>query len=523
MIVHLRIEASQCRLWLLHFAKMIKKLPGFDLRLDVVEGKKPVSSSLPLLLMLEKMLLRRARADQCEPCSPESLLLAPATDIKPDIVIDLTGAPNAGTEGRILKPCYHGLSGEEALAALLLSGNTPEITIEEVKTGHILAQGSASLEAAVGISGAMEAVFSRVSMLLLRVLRGVEDKGEPVARTAIDLLSSRNVAKHILRSVGVNAARELYRLCCYPSHWRLGWRLIDGPGVMENGHLGGGEWNVLPHPVDHFYADPFVIKWRGKHYLFFEDLDQQTQKGVISVIPFGDNGPCGPAEVVLEEPWHLSYPFLLEHAGEIWMIPESSLNKEVALYRAVDFPHKWERHQTLLSGVEAADATLVEHGGIWWMFAVIREGFGGYSDALCLYKADHLFGPWVGHNRNPVLIDHRTARPAGNIVAKVGKLWRPVQDCAGGYGSALGLAEITRLDDAAFEQVIHKVIHPDAALWPGHKLHTLNRAGRLEVIDGCIYRPKLKAAATLVDRYYRPRPMQETPPTPLGRRLTRTK
>jgi len=90
MIVHLRIEASQCRLWLLHLAKMIKKLPGFDLRLDVVEGKKPVSSSLPLLLMLEKMLLRRARADQCEPCSPESLLLASAAGAKPDIVIDLT-------------------------------------------------------------------------------------------------------------------------------------------------------------------------------------------------------------------------------------------------------------------------------------------------------------------------------------------------------------------------------------------------------------------------------------------------
>ena len=51
---------------------------------------------------------------------------------------------------------------------------------------------------------------------------------------------------------------------------------------------------------------------------------------------------------VLEEPWHLSYPFLIEWGGDIWMIPESSTNRDIAIYRAVDFPLKWERHAVLV-------------------------------------------------------------------------------------------------------------------------------------------------------------------------------
>src|SRR5690606_10939794 len=115
--------------------------------------------------------------------------------------------------------------------------------------------------------------------------------------------------------------------------------------------LGGATWNVLADPGDHYYADPFPFRHAGRDYLFFEDLDHKTNKGIISVVEFGEDGLPGPAVPVIEEPWHLSYPFLIEAGGEIWMIPEASLSGEVSIYRAVEFPHRWERHGALLSGL----------------------------------------------------------------------------------------------------------------------------------------------------------------------------
>ena len=114
---------------------------------------------------------------------------------------------------------------------------------------------------------------------------------------------------------------------------------------------------MLADPVDHFYADPFPLTWQGRDHLFFEDLDHKTDKGIISVVTFDDAGRPGPTMPVLEEPWHLSYPFMIERAGQIFMIPESSANRDIALYRAVDFPLRWERFAVLIEGVEASDAT----------------------------------------------------------------------------------------------------------------------------------------------------------------------
>ena len=206
---------------------------------------------------------------------------------------------------------------------------------------------------------------------------------------------------------------------------------------------------------------------------------------------------------VLEEPWHLSYPFLIEWGGDIWMIPESSANRDIAIYRATDFPLKWERHAVLLSGVEAADATIIDHDGLLWMFAVTRDGVGGYSDTLGIWSSKDLFGPWRPHCGNPVLVDDRTARPAGNMVRRNGQLYRPVQDCRRAYGAALNFMRVTRLDQDGFEQELEGTLTSGPA-WPGRRLHTLNYNGRLEAIDGFVLRPKLKFAADLVDAYFRP-------------------
>jgi hypothetical protein len=304
--------------------------------------------------------------------------------------------------------------------------------------------------------------------------------------------NGRPPAAYVARGLATSIAKEIYRLCCYAPHWHVGWRFNDGAGVWQTGDLSGSRWNVLADPGNHFYADPFPITWQGRTFVFFEDLDHRVGKGIISAIEFDDAGPVGEVVPVLNEPWHLSYPFLIEDDGALWMIPESSTNGDVAIYKCVRFPDKWERHATLLSGVELADATITRHNGLNYLFGAWRDGTGGYSDSLAIYYAEHLMGPWLPHASNPVLIDRATTRPAGNFVTINDKLWRPVQDCAGGYGAALALAEIIELSPTTFKQIIRHSLRPGPA-WPGRKLHTLNRCGRLEVIDGSRVQPKTRA------------------------------
>jgi hypothetical protein len=102
-------------------------------------------------------------------------------------------------------------------------------------------------------------------------------------------------------------------------------------------------------------------------------------------------------------------------------------------------------------------------------------------DALSVFYASDLHGPWVPHSQNPVLIDSRAARPAGTTFLHAGKLWRPAQDCSTGYGSAIALCSIDTLDTEAYAQSTKTIVKGGLV---ARRIHTLNWAAGLEVIDG---------------------------------------
>jgi len=483
------------------------KLPA-SVSVEISDNGPAPDTALGALLSLEKLLLRGSR-----PCWSDRIsrgeLSQWLTPAPADVVIDLTSEGVDAGEATLFRPLFDGGMGETALASALFLRGTPQIAVERAEPGRapcIVASGTASLEAAAGIGGGMEAVWSRVAVLLLKAIRrGGEGWAEVPPPTPAAQLPRMQAMHRAAKLVASAAARAAYRLSCHPGHWRIGWRRAGyEDDVWARRDLGGAVWNVLADPNDHFYADPFPFFWKGRDYLFFEDLDHKTQKGVISVVDFDDEGRPGPVVPVLEEPWHLSYPFVIAVDGQIWMIPEASLSGAVAIYRATDFPYRWERHATLISGVEAADATVVWHEGRYYMFAVTREGVGGYSDTLDIWQAPDLLGPWRPLPANPVLVDDRSARPAGAFVLRGGRLMRPVQDCRGGYGIGLGLAHVTRLDPGGFAQTVETRLFPGLPHWPGRKLHTLNGNGRLEVIDGSVLRPRLAAATAIVERRNRP-------------------
>ena len=96
---------------------------------------------------------------------------------------------------------------------------------------------------------------------------------------------------------------------------------------------------TLVPPEDRFWADPFAWSQDGRHYIFCEEYPFDTRRGRISVLALDtDLSPQGPAVPVIDEPRHLSYPFLFEHRGTLYMVPESARSQRVDLYRCTEFP-----------------------------------------------------------------------------------------------------------------------------------------------------------------------------------------
>jgi hypothetical protein len=195
-----------------------------------------------------------------------------------------------------------------------------------------------------------------------------------------------------------------------------------------------GRWRYL--------ADPFGLVRGDALHVFVEAVDYRTKRAHIERHELGlaDLRWRGQA-TVLDRPFHLSYPQVFEHEGETWMVPESHQAGEIALYRATDDSlNHWERECALLRGLPGADASLVEHGGRWWMFYTLVGPDARDQRELHMAHAPFLTGPWTPLAGNPVRVARDGARPAGRpFVGRDGLLTLPVQDSSAGYGSATRL------------------------------------------------------------------------------------
>jgi len=221
----------------------------------------------------------------------------------------------------------------------------------------------------------------------------------------------------------------------------------------------------------------------GPRYLFFEDFRYKDDKAVISCAELGQAGELGPSTTVLERDYHLSYPFVFAHQGQIYMLPESSQHRTLELYRAVAFPYRWVLHSVVMEGLRITDATLFQHDGRFWLFATIgAEGASDWDDLHLFSSCSPLHG-WIPHPLNPVVSDVRRARPAGRLFHDRGDIIRPSQDSATMYGHAIVLNRIDVLSETEYHETPVGRISP--AWLPGLVgTHTLAWEDGVEVLDG---------------------------------------
>jgi len=242
-------------------------------------------------------------------------------------------------------------------------------------------------------------------------------------------------------------------------------------------------------PKDRYWGDPFPWQHAGCRYVFIEEKIYGAGRGHIVCLALDERGVLLSQQVVLERPYHLSYPFLFEHGHELYMIPETAEHGTVELYRCTRFPDQWELVRNLLSDIYAVDATLLEHLGRYWLFANVKQPGGSSLNALHLYSCnDPLESDWQPHPRNPVIIDLASARPAGRIFLHDGRLIRPAQDNSRRYGGALKFQRIERLSATEYEEAPQRAFSAAGSQY--RATHTFNQAGDLTVIDAVLRRRK---------------------------------
>lgn len=222
-----------------------------------------------------------------------------------------------------------------------------------------------------------------------------------------------------------------------------------------------------------FVADPFVfVSGDGVWHMFFEVV---FDHGVVAHAVSLDHGRSWTYDqVVLERPYHMSFPYVFKWRGDHYMLP-AEVTSKVRLYRATTFPTEWEEAAVLFDsaslGPNVNDSVPFRWNDRWWLLA------GGGTNDLHAFHARELTGQWTPHENNPV-VENRPhgARPAGRPVVRDDHVLVPFQDVRPFYGAkvrAFRIDELTRTSyvdsELAQSPILEAVDGSDA--WNSLRMH----------------------------------------------------
>jgi methionyl-tRNA formyltransferase len=250
-------------------------------------------------------------------------------------------------------------------------------------------------------------------------------------------------------------------------------------------HTDANDANVAKHRITwyshpaktSYYADPFLLDENNKRYLLVEDYSYKKGKGVITSIELSS----GDTRILIDEPFHLSYPFTFTFDGKSYILPEAHESGKVILYEVnIDQNEVISKH-VLLENIHAYDPTLFHYKNKWWLFVTEKETDS--NTCLHVFYSENLHSGFVPHANNPVKCNIGSSRPAGSIMQNNGMLIRPSQNCTHTYGGSVVLNKIIVLNEFEFREEKNDELTPDASYGFTKGLHTLNSREGMLVLD----------------------------------------
>ena len=224
-----------------------------------------------------------------------------------------------------------------------------------------------------------------------------------------------------------------------------------------------------------YIADPFIVKEKDDTYLFVE-YKNTYGKGCLGCI----NITTEPTKIrtIIPTTYHMSFPFIFKNNDTYYLLPETSENNTLELYKSKNFPYEWELENTMIKNINLSDTVVLQHDNMIWLFTT--ENYN--NNAITIYYSDNLFSnEWKKH---PVMNGTiKSCRCAGNIFIQNNRMFRPAQNCEKGYGYSLVMYEINKLTTSEYQEEIVEEIFPN--WFPNiYGTHTFNFNDEYIVWDG---------------------------------------
>ncbi len=217
--------------------------------------------------------------------------------------------------------------------------------------------------------------------------------------------------------------------------------------------------NILAFSPVTIAADPFLVVKDDTLYLFYEEY-RYRDKGIIKMISTCDLVTWSKPKVVLDEDFHLSYPWVFQHEGQWYMMPETSAVHEVRLYRAVnnqldhfEFVKAILIHNVIGESLllDYCDSSIVNKDGKFFLFTTLNHGKG---NELHLYYSNCLDGEYKRHPQSPLIVSDKYGRNGGSLLEHDGVLYRFAQDCDGEYGNNVHLFKVDTLTKNEYKELV---------------------------------------------------------------------
>lgn len=259
----------------------------------------------------------------------------------------------------------------------------------------------------------------------------------------------------IFRYISKTIVRKTYSLIKLKPKWHVAfvhsdwrdavlWRCIDFPSMPGKS-----------------LADPFLYSKGGHDYCFAEEIDLVTSLGSIVVYELFLTHAVR-LGTACKENFHLSFPFLFEYDGQVFMLPESHQNRDIRIYECIDFPLQWKLKHVVMSNISAADSLLINKENKWWLFTNIDHWSGDdHCEELAIFSADNPFSTeWSPHSLNPIYVNASCARNGG-VFKSENKFYRVSQNQGFNiYGKSVVINEITDLTENSFHEDSIVEIYP---------------------------------------------------------------
>jgi hypothetical protein len=275
-------------------------------------------------------------------------------------------------------------------------------------------------------------------------------------------------------------------------YWDIGIikRPISSVISAERGLIDDVYWLPATHASTAFRADPCGFVRDNTPYVIYEhyDYNDEKPKGELRILELDEKLNIRRENVFLRKEHHISYPYLFEHDGHVYMSPETYQNGRISFYRVNLDTMQPEEVLTSSNTVQGIDPTLFYYNGYWWMF------FGDFrlspnKNLFLAYTEDIFRGPWKLHANcdflTPLISNFSGSRMAGSVVQHEGCLYRMGQHCVDGYGRAVCVFRILNLSPFKYEEELVNIVRPNGPSFERYNmgLHHISPLGEWTLID----------------------------------------